>query len=165
MLIMWFIRNRLRDGSKRNALFFPKKMCPKKCTHAPVFRIGPVSPCQKELLSTKLTRRNVNDTDNVMFLGLRDFLNCHNFMSTTTFSPYCGSRRLSTLKYWNTGFSRHWNTGLVSSGVSLTSWGEGAYLAFVGRPSSDGVTRKIPYGVDVLLHPPASHPIFFYWVG
>ena len=43
--------------------------------------------------------------------------------------------------------------------VSLTSWGEGASLALVGRPSSDGVTIKMPYGVDV-LHQPASHPIF-----
>ena len=55
--------------------------------------------------------------------------------------------------------------GLVSSGVSLTSWGEGASLALVGHPSSDGITIKIPYGVDVLLHQPASHPIFSYWVG
>ena len=54
--------------------------------------------------------------------------------------------------------------GLVSSGVSLTSWGEGASLALVGHPSSDGVTIKMPYGVDV-LHRPASHPIFSYWVG
>ena len=51
------------------------------------------------------------------------------------------------------------------SGVSLTSWGEGASLALVGNPSSDGITIKIPYGVDVLLHPPASHPIFSYWDG
>ena len=36
-------------------------------------------------------------------------------------------------------------------------------LALVGHPSSDGVTIKIPYGVDVLLHPPASRPIFSYW--
>ena len=35
-------------------------------------------------------------------------------------------------------------------GVSLTSWGEGASLALVGHPSSDGVTIKMPYGVDVL---------------
>ena len=54
--------------------------------------------------------------------------------------------------------------GLVSSRVSLTSWGEGASLALVGHPSSDGVTIKMPYGVDV-LHRPASHPIFSYWVG
>ena len=59
---------------------------------------------------------------------------------------------------------RHWNTGLVSSGDSLTSCREGASLALVGHPSSDGVTIKMPYGVDV-LHQPASHPIFFYWVG
>ena len=56
------------------------------------------------------------------------------------------------------------NTGLVSSGVSLTSWGEGASLALVAHPSSDGVPIKMPYGVDV-LHRPASHPIFSYWVG
>ena len=56
------------------------------------------------------------------------------------------------------------NTGLVSSGDSLTSWGEGASLALVGNPSSDGITIKMPYGVDV-LHQPASHPIFSYWVG
>ena len=43
--------------------------------------------------------------------------------------------------------------GLVSSGVSLTSWEEGASLALVGHPSSDGVTIKMPYGVDVLHLP------------
>ena len=42
--------------------------------------------------------------------------------------------------------------------------GEGASLALVGHPSSDGITIKMPYGVDV-LHRPASHPIFSYWVG
>ena len=60
---------------------------------------------------------------------------------------------------------RHRNTGLVSSGVSLTSWGKGPSLALVGHPSSDGITIKIPYGVDVLLRQPASHPIFSCWVG
>ena len=59
---------------------------------------------------------------------------------------------------------RLWNTGLVSSGASLTSWGEGASLALVGDPSSVIVTIKMPYGVDV-LHRPALHPIFSYWVG
>ena len=45
---------------------------------------------------------------------------------------------------------RHSNTGLVSSGASLTSWGEGASLALVGNPSSDGITIKMPDGVDAL---------------
>ena len=63
----------------------------------------------------------------------------------------------------NISSPRHENTGLVSSRASLTSWGEGASLALVGHPSSDGVTIKMPYGVDVLHHP-ASHPIFSYWV-
>ena len=60
---------------------------------------------------------------------------------------------------------RHWNTGLVSSGDSLTSWG-GASLALVGNPSSVGVTIKMPCGVDVLHHVlhPAWHLIFSYWV-
>ena len=47
----------------------------------------------------------------------------------------------------------------MSSGDSLTSWGEGATLVLVGHTSSDGVTIKMPYGVDV-LHRPASHPGF-----
>ena len=46
----------------------------------------------------------------------------------------------------------------MSSRVSLTSWGEGASLALVGHPSSDGV-MILCYGVDV-LHQPALHPIF-----
>ena len=40
--------------------------------------------------------------------------------------------------------------GWCPAGASLTSWGEGASLALVGHPSSDGVTIKMPYGVDVL---------------
>ena len=59
---------------------------------------------------------------------------------------------------------RHSNTGLVSSGASLTSEGERASLALVGNPSSDGVTIKMPYGVD-LLHRPALQPVFSYCVG
>ena len=43
----------------------------------------------------------------------------------------------------------------------LTSWGEDVSLPLVGHLSIDGVTIKIPYGVDVLLHGPALHPIFF----
>ena len=42
------------------------------------------------------------------------------------------------------------------SEVSLTSWGEGASLAMNGHSSSDGITTKILYRIDVLLH----HPIF-----
>ena len=60
---------------------------------------------------------------------------------------------------------RHRNTGLGSNRVSLNSWGEGASLALVSHPSSDGITIKIPYGLHVLLRRPASHPIFSYWVG
>ena len=42
--------------------------------------------------------------------------------------------------------------------------GRGVHLDLVGHPSNDAVAIKIPYGVDV-LHRPASHPIFFHWVG
>ena len=55
--------------------------------------------------------------------------------------------------------------GWCPAGFSLTLWGEGASLTLVGHPSSDGITIKITYGVDVLLHRPASQPIFSYWVG
>ena len=47
---------------------------------------------------------------------------------------------------------RHLNTGLVSSRASLTLLGEGASSAVAGHSSSDGMTIKIPYGVDVFLH-------------
>ena len=40
----------------------------------------------------------------------------------------------------------------MCSGVSLTSSGEGASLALVGHPSIDGITIKICYVEDVLLH-------------
>ena len=46
----------------------------------------------------------------------------------------------------------------MSSGASFTSWGEGAFLALVGHPSSDAVTIKMPYGV--VLHWPALHLFF-----
>ena len=46
----------------------------------------------------------------------------------------------------------------MSSRVSLTSWERGAPFALLGHPSSDGVTIKMPSGVDV-LHQPASLPI------
>ena len=36
----------------------------------------------------------------------------------------------------------------MSSGASLTSWEEGAFLALISDPYSDGVTIKMPYGVD-----------------
>ena len=42
--------------------------------------------------------------------------------------------------------------------------GEGASLTLVGDPSSDTVTIKMPYWVDVLYRP-ASHPIVSYWIG
>ena len=38
---------------------------------------------------------------------------------------------------------RHLNTGLLSSGPSLTACGEGASLALVGDPFSDWVTIKM----------------------
>ena len=71
---------------------------------------------------------------------------------------------MQQLKCWYLS-TRHWNTGLVSSRVNLTSSGEGASLTLVSHPSVDGITIKIPYGVDVLLHWPALHLIFSYWVG
>ena len=68
---------------------------------------------------------------------------------------------ITSCLYWTSiilAKESNWNNGLESSGVSLTSWWE-------GNASSDGITTKIPYGVLVLLHLPASRPIFSYWVG
>ena len=41
----------------------------------------------------------------------------------------------------------------MSSRVSLTSSAEVASLSLVGQPSSDSVTIKMPYAVDVLHLP------------
>ena len=54
--------------------------------------------------------------------------------------------------------------GCCPAGPVLLHRAEDASLALVDHPSRDGVTIKMPYGVDV-LHRPASQPIFSYWVG
>ena len=74
------------------------------------------------------------------------------------------SLQKASLEITNKSPPRHENTGLVSSRASLTSWGEGVSLALVGHFSSDGVTIKMPYEIDVLLHQPISHPILTCWV-
>ena len=56
------------------------------------------------------------------------------------------------------------NTGLVSSSVSLNPCG-GASLDLAGHPSSDGVTMKMSYKVDILFCQPVLHPIFSYQTG
>ena len=50
-------------------------------------------------------------------------------------------------------------SGLLSSGVTHTSWGEGVSIALIGQPFNNGFTVKISYGVDFLLHQPALHCI------
>ena len=84
----------------------------------------------------------------------------------------CQKSTIETLKkvwnivnYENWNAPTLWNTVLVSRVVSLTSWQEGVSLVLVVHPSSDLVTIKIPCVVDVLLHRPAPHSIFFNWVG
>ena len=44
------------------------------------------------------------------------------------------------------------NNGWCPVGLVSTYQGEDASLALVGHPSSDGIMKKIPHGVDVLLH-------------
>ena len=58
-----------------------------------------------------------------------------------------------TLKYW---FGVQWGQSYLIGRRCLFSLG--------WPPSSDGITIKMPYGVDV-LHWPALHPIFSYSVG
>ena len=57
-------------------------------------------------------------------------------------------------------FSHTFFSVLMSSRLSFTSSGEGASITMVGHYSSDGVTIKVPDGVDILLHRPALHCIF-----
>ena len=72
----------------------------------------------------------------------------------------------------NNWFERAWELkispvvkiGLVSSGANLNSCGECASLAMVGHTSSDGITIKMPYGLDI-LNQHALHPLFSYWDG
>ena len=76
-----------------------------------------------------------------------------NFRVLNIFSNHVSKGKVpKALKYW---------VG-IQQGQSYL--GEGDSLALVGHPSSDGVTIKMPYRVDV-LHQPASHPIFSYLVG
>ena len=108
-------------------------------------------------LSHNKTKTNINE-DYIVACGEDKFLTCH-------LASFRGESHENQSDSQLVFFSpRHWNTGLVSSRASLTLWGEGTSLALVGDPSSDGVTIKMPYRLDV-LHLPASHPIFSSWVG
>lgn len=49
----------------------------------------------------------------------------------------------------------------MSSRVSRRSWREGT---LEDQPYSDGVTIKIPYGLNVLLPQPASHLFLLGWL-
>ena len=79
-----------------------------------------------------------------------------------------GLSNAGTPKYW-VGLSnpRHWNAGLVSSGVSITSWREGISLGLAGHHSSDCVAIKIPYGLwgKCFITSTSLTLIFSYWVG
>ena len=80
---------------------------------------------------------------------------CWNYAIDTFYSNYAGAKvcckyvvfevLLQVFEVLLHCSLRHWNTELVSSRSSLTSWG-GASLALVGNPSSDGVTTiKMSY--------------------
>ena len=68
-----------------------------------------------------------------------DFIRC-NVIQKQTIKSLKAYIFPEILKYW---------VGPLSW-ASLTSCGEGASLALVGHPSSDGGTIKMPYGVGVL---------------
>ena len=51
------------------------------------------------------------------------------------------ANEIKTLKYW-VAFQR----------VSLTSWGEGGFLALVGHPSSVGVTTNLELATKVFVY-------------
>ena len=55
---------------------------------------------------------------------------------------------------------KYWVGGVQRSGVSLTLWGEVVSLALAGQPSSDGITIKNTFGVDV-YYIDQSHTLSF----
>ena len=61
--------------------------------------------------------------------------------NNSTFTQFKSFKQFIRLRYW-VGIHQ----GL---GATLTSCGQGASLALVGNPSNDGITIKIPCGVDV----------------
>ena len=60
------------------------------------------------------------------------------------------SIRYQAVIIWNKLQNNIASNNIVSSRASFTSWGEGASLALVGHSSTDVITIKMPYGVDVL---------------
>ena len=62
--------------------------------------------------------------------------------------PSCPKRSNVLFAFLPQYLPRHLNNGLLSSGVTLTSWG----AASLDQPSSYGLTIKIPYEADILLH-------------
>lgn len=71
--------------------------------------------------------------------------------------PSCPKRSNVLFAFLPQYLPRHLNNGLLSSRVTLTSWG-------VTLPV-DGVKIKKPDGVDILLQQPASQPIATCWIG
>ena len=65
---------------------------------------------------------------------------------------------------WQSIDNYNWSKNRLERDSRNEGSGQGASLAMVGHPSSDGVTIKIPYGINVSLHQPASYPIFSYWI-
>ena len=58
-----------------------------------------------------------------------------------------------TITTTTTNSARPGNTGLMSNGDSLISWGERSSLALVGNPSRDGVSIKILLWRHLKLNP------------
>ena len=75
-------------------------------------------------------------------------------VSKSSFQKDCHQDYSKILKYW-VGVQR--GQSYLMGRMCLFSLGWPTF--------SDGVTIKIPHGADVLLHPPALHPIFSYWFG
>ena len=65
---------------------------------------------------------------------------------------------------WQSIDNYNWSKNRLERDSRNEGSGQGASLAMVGHPSSDGVTIKIPYGINVSLHQPASYPIFSNWI-
>ena len=97
----------------------------------------------KSIISLKKVPLMTNNTlmQTIGFVKYFNIYNLCNHLSKITTGNICCLHEKHILQLLFP--PRQQNTRLVSSGTSLTSWGEGASLALVGHPSSDDVTIKI----------------------
>ena len=82
--------------------------------------------------------------DKLLALALPiNYITNYNIIIITTTTTIMIIIIIITITTTTTNSARPGNTGLMSNGDSLISWGERSSLALVGNPSRDGVSIKI----------------------